>query len=55
MEYAAVGTAVAAKSFGPQVSKVFRLNQVDAGPASEYLGNLGFQLPPLQLQWLTCR
>ena len=36
-----VGTAVAAKSFGPQVSKVFRLNQVDVASASEYLGNLG--------------
>ena len=36
-----VGTAVAAKSFGPQMSKVFRLNQVDVASASEYLGNLG--------------
>jgi len=36
-----VGTAVSAKSFGPQMSKVFRLNQVDVGFASQYLGNLG--------------
>ena len=36
-----VGTAVSAKSFGPQMSKVFRLNQVDADAASRYLGNLG--------------
>ncbi|MCB4389114.1 type II and III secretion system protein [Synechococcus sp. MU1617] len=36
-----VGTAVSAKSFGPQMSKVFRLNQVDAESASRYLGNLG--------------
>ena len=36
-----VGTAVFGKSFGPQLSKVFRLNQVDAESASRYLGNLG--------------
>ena len=36
-----VGTAVSAKSFGPQMSKVFRMNQVDVGSASQYLGNLG--------------
>ena len=36
-----VGTAVSAKSFGPQMSKVFRMNQVDVASASEYLGNLG--------------
>ena len=36
-----VGTAVSAKSFGPQVSKVFRLNQVDVASAGSYLGNLG--------------
>ena len=36
-----VGTAVSAKSFGPQMSKVFRLNQVDVTSASQYLGNLG--------------
>ena len=36
-----VGTAVSAKGFGPQMSKVFRLNQVDVDLGSEYLGNLG--------------
>ena len=36
-----VGTAVSAKSFGPQMSKVFRMNQVDVASASKYLGNLG--------------
>ena len=36
-----VGTAVSAKSFGPQMSKVFRMNQVDVDSGSEYLGNLG--------------
>ena len=36
-----VGTSVSAKSFGPQMSKVFRMNQVDVASASRYLGNLG--------------
>ena len=36
-----VGTSVSAKSFGPQMSKVFRMNQVDVDSASKYLGNLG--------------
>ena len=36
-----VGTAVSAKSFGPQMSKVFRMNQVDVDSGGEYLGNLG--------------
>ena len=36
-----VGTAVSAKSFGPQMSKVFRMNQVDVASANQYLGNLG--------------
>ena len=36
-----VGTAVSAKGFGPQMSKVFRMNQVDVDSASKYLGNLG--------------
>ena len=36
-----VGAAVSAKGFGPQMSKVFRINQVDVASASKYLGNLG--------------
>ncbi len=36
-----VGKAVSAKSFAPQMSKVFRMNQVDVDSASKYLGNLG--------------
>lgn len=36
-----VGSAVAAKTFGPQMSKVFRLNQVDVEGAAEYLASLG--------------
>ena len=39
-----VGTAVSSKSFGPQMSKVFRLNQVDVASASQYLGNLGAEI-----------
>ena len=36
-----VGSTVAAKTFGPQMSKVFRLNQVDVEGAAEYLASLG--------------
>ncbi len=36
-----VGTSVSSKTFGPQVSKVIRLNQVRANAGAEYLGNLG--------------
>lgn len=36
-----VGNAAATKTFGPQMSKVIRLNQVSAQSAAEYLGNLG--------------
>jgi len=36
-----VGTALAFKNFGPQMSKVFRMNQVDVVTAGRYLGNLG--------------
>ena len=34
-----VGKAAATKTFGPQMSKVIRLNQVSAQSAAEYLGN----------------
>ena len=36
-----VGPAALSKSFGPQMSRVIRLNQVSAKAAAEYLGNLG--------------
>ena len=36
-----VGTAISSKTFGPQMSKVFRLNQVSANLAANYLANLG--------------
>ena len=43
-----IGTAVSAKSFGPQMSKVFRLNQAPAGDAAKYLGNLGAKIQVTQ-------
>ena len=36
-----VGAAVLQQSFGPQVSKVYRLNQASADSAADYLANLG--------------
>ena len=36
-----VGASISSKTFGPQVSKVIRLNQVSANAGAEYLGNLG--------------
>lgn len=36
-----VGSAVSAKTFGPQVSKVYRLNQASAASAADYLASLG--------------
>ena len=39
-----VGDAISAKSFGPQMSKVFRMNQVSAASAANYLANLGARI-----------
>jgi len=39
-----VGKNVLAKSIGAQMSKVFRLNQVSASGAADYLANLGAQI-----------
>ena len=36
-----IGTELSTKTFGLQMSKVFRLNQADAAGASRFLGNLG--------------
>ncbi|KZR71034.1 putative type II secretion system protein D precursor [Prochlorococcus marinus str. MIT 1318] len=36
-----VGSTVASKTFGPQVSKVYRLNQASASSAADYLASLG--------------
>ena len=48
-----VGTAVSAKSFGPQMSKVFRMNQVSVASASQYLGNLGASIAATSTSTLT--
>jgi len=50
-----VGTKVSAKSFGPQMSKVFRLNQVDVASAREYLGNLGAEIKLANTSTTTAR
>ena len=50
-----IGTAVSAKTFGPQMSKVFRLNQSDAAGASQYLGNLGAQITVTNTTTTTAR
>ncbi|ABX08746.1 Type II secretory pathway, component PulD [Prochlorococcus marinus str. MIT 9211] len=39
-----VGKDVLSKSFGPQVSRVYRLNQVSASAAADYLGSLGAKM-----------
>ncbi|MFM7269580.1 MAG: type II secretion system protein GspD [Cyanobium sp.] len=39
-----VGTNVLGKTFGAQLSKVYRLNQVAANSAADYLANLGAQV-----------
>ena len=39
-----VGTAVSGKTFGPQMSKVYRLNQASASSAADYLASLGAQI-----------
>ncbi len=36
-----VGSAVSAKTFGPQISKVYRLNQASSASAADYLASLG--------------
>ena len=48
-----VGTAVSAKSFGPQMSKVFRLNQVDVQSAAEYLASLGASMTAVKTLKIT--
>jgi type IV pilus assembly protein PilQ len=39
-----VGTSVSGKTFGPQMSKVYRLNQASASFAADYLASLGAQI-----------
>ena len=39
-----VGEMVSGKTFGPQMSKVYRLNQASASSAADYLASLGAQI-----------
>ena len=39
-----VGASVSGKTFGPQMSKVYRLNQASASSAADYLASLGAQI-----------
>ncbi len=44
-----IGKNVLDKSFGPNISKVYRLNQVSSESAAEYLGSLGASINILSL------
>ncbi|MEC9028997.1 MAG: STN domain-containing protein, partial [Cyanobacteriota bacterium] len=48
-----VGSAVASKTFGPQVSKVFRLNQASAASAADYLASLGASISKVNVVRIT--
>ncbi len=48
-----VGSAVSAKTFGPQVSKVYRLNQASAASAADYLASLGASISKVNTTKLT--
>ncbi|MEY4430702.1 MAG: hypothetical protein RLZZ533_638, partial [Cyanobacteriota bacterium] len=44
-----VGPAVQSKTFGAQLSKVYRLNQASAGSAADYLASLGARMTKVTL------
>ena len=48
-----VGDSVSGKTFGPQMSKVYRLNQADAGSAADYLASLGAQISKVNITSIT--
>ena len=48
-----VGSGVAAKTFGPQVSKVYRLNQASASSAADYLASLGASISKVNVLSIT--
>ncbi|ABM79518.1 type II secretion pathway protein GspD [Prochlorococcus marinus] len=48
-----VGNAVASKTFGPQVSKVYRLNQASAASAADYLASLGAAISKVNIVSVT--
>ena len=48
-----IGTAVSGKTFGPQISKVYRLNQATAASAADYLASLGAQISKINTTSIT--
>ena len=48
-----VGSAVASKTFGPQVSKIYRLNQASASSAADYLASLGASISKVNTTTIT--
>ncbi|KZR80206.1 putative type II secretion system protein D precursor [Prochlorococcus marinus str. MIT 1342] len=48
-----VGSAVASKTFGPQVSKIYRLNQATAFSAAKYLASLGASIKRVNTTTIT--
>jgi len=44
-----VGPSVLGKSFGPQISKVYRLNQASAASAADYLASLGATIAKINI------
>jgi type IV pilus assembly protein PilQ len=48
-----VGESVSGKTFGPKMSKVYRLNQADAGSAADYLASLGAQISKVNITSIT--
>jgi type IV pilus assembly protein PilQ len=48
-----VGSMVSGKTFGPQISKVYRLNQASASSAADYLASLGAQISKINTTSIT--
>ena len=48
-----VGSTVSGKTFGPQISKVYRLNQASASSAADYLASLGAQISKINTTSIT--
>jgi type IV pilus assembly protein PilQ len=48
-----VGASVLAKTFGPQISKVYRLNQASAASAADYLASLGAAISKVNITSIT--
>ena len=48
-----VGPTVSGKTFGPQISKVYRLNQATAASAADYLASLGASISKVNITSVT--